>query len=625
MSLQIQHRSTTDSEKPEKSERLDSEYSHTDDVSSEDLDVVPQSRGVAHIEAVRDTMRHAKSGTKVKVLLCASILICCWVQALDSSTTYAYEPFATSSFGKHSMLGTVTIARTIIASICRPILAKIADLTSRPHTYILVVTLYTVGYVISAAAQDITAFSAGQVLAGIGSAGIDLVSSLIVADLTPLKWRGLLTSFLSTPYIINTWFAGLISDAIVKRNWRWGYGMFAIMIPVVISPAIAVLLWLDHRAQKHKKLAIASEKLHENIKPVAKKKWINVVWEAIVEIDLLGLLLLGFGFSLLLLPFSLANGASKGWKNPSLIAMMIVGGLLLIAYGVYESLYAPVPSMPKRVLFNKTFFMSVCIDFVYLLAGNIGGLYFASYVYVVTDLSTRDWTYYNNTMTMALCCFGVVAGVIMRVTHRYRDMQIAGLAVKIIGYGIIIRSKGAVPNLASLVMNRILVGTGGALSVVASQVAAQASVAHQDLALSISLLSLWSNMGGAIGAAVASAMWQRDLPGFLAEFLPADSKNLAPTLFGSFAAIKEYPELSPIRQAGIKSYSYAIHDPFVITLSLSFIPLICAFFQTNYFLGDTLNKVEVTKQEETEDEKPENEEPKTRLDKVAAFFNKKMV
>jgi hypothetical protein len=202
-------------------------------------------------------------------------------------------------------------------------------------------------------------------------------------------------------------------------------------------------------------------------------------------------------------------------------------------------------------------------------------------------------------------------------------MQIAGLAVKIIGYGLIIRPKGTVPNLASLVMNRILIGTGGALSVVASRVAAEASVAHQDLSLTISLLSLWSNIGGAVGAAVASAVWQRDLPRHLHEFLPSDSTDLAPTLFGSFAAIKAYPELSPIRQAGIKSYSYVTHDFFVIALSLSFIPLICACFQTNYFLGDTLNAVDADP-ETTEKEPVEIEEPKTKLDKVAAFFNKKM-
>jgi hypothetical protein len=86
------------------------------------------------------------------------------------------------------------------------------------------------------------------------------------------------------------------------------------------------------------------------------------------EIDAFGLILLGFGWSLLLLPFSLKTYADGGWKNPSMIAMMVVGGLLLIAYVIYEILWARVPSAPRRLVFNKTFVMAVIIDSIYMRA-----------------------------------------------------------------------------------------------------------------------------------------------------------------------------------------------------------------------------------------------------------------
>lgn len=41
--------------------------------------------------------------------------------------------------------------------------------------------------------------------------------------------------------------------------------------------------------------------------------------------------------------------------------VMIVGGLLLFAYAVYEMKWAPVPSAPKRLLFNRTFTLCVLI------------------------------------------------------------------------------------------------------------------------------------------------------------------------------------------------------------------------------------------------------------------------
>ncbi len=34
--------------------------------------------------------------------------------------------------------------------------------------------------------------------------------------------------------------------------------------------------------------------------------------------------------------------------------------------------------------------------------------------------TTRDWTYFNKTVTVGLCVFGIVAGLIQRYTHRYK-------------------------------------------------------------------------------------------------------------------------------------------------------------------------------------------------------------
>jgi len=50
--------------------------------------------------------------------------------------------------------------------------------------------------------------------------------------------------------------------------------------------------------------------------------------------------------------------------------------------------------------------------------------YLTSYVLVVTDFNSQEMTYYSNTLTMGLCGGGVVAGLIMKFTRRYKLMQI---------------------------------------------------------------------------------------------------------------------------------------------------------------------------------------------------------
>ncbi len=67
-----------------------------------------------------------------------------------------------------------------------------------------------------------------------------------------------------------------------------------------------------------------------------------------------------------------------------MIAMVTVGGVLLIAFTVYEIKFASHPLMPKRVL-NRTFVGAVLIDVLYMLSGNMRSTYYSSWVYVIKD------------------------------------------------------------------------------------------------------------------------------------------------------------------------------------------------------------------------------------------------
>lgn len=162
--------------------------------------------------------------------------------------------------------------------------------------------------------------------------------------------------------------------------------MFAIIMPVVLGPAIVVLIRLDRRAKKDGTVNMASsasdrralreqassEGLGEPDRIVvaptaaAGETRVEACRRNLEEIDAFGLVLLGFGWALLLLPFSLKTYAHDGWKNPSMIAMMVVGGLLLVAYAFYEISWARFPSMPRRLLFNRTFVMAIIIDTTYM-------------------------------------------------------------------------------------------------------------------------------------------------------------------------------------------------------------------------------------------------------------------
>ncbi|POR35565.1 Uncharacterized protein TPAR_04240 [Tolypocladium paradoxum] len=170
----------------------------TDEMPVSKVGDVVQSQGVTRMEAAD---REAKANRKTFYLVGVSVLVC-----------------------HNSMLSTLS-HMSIIGAVSKPLIATISDITSRPCTYIFALIFYTVGYIVAATSQSVSAHIVGEVIVAVGGAGLDLTNDIIVADLTPIEWRGFAGSLLSTPFIINTWFAGKIVDAITpaakpKETWK---------------------------------------------------------------------------------------------------------------------------------------------------------------------------------------------------------------------------------------------------------------------------------------------------------------------------------------------------------------------------------------------------------------------
>lgn len=85
-----------------------------------------------------------------------------------------------------------------------------------------------------AASRNVETLAVGQLFANIGDKGISLVNSILIADITPLKWRGWGFAMISTPYIVNAFISAPVVESILSRgpdSWRWGYAIFVVRLP----------------------------------------------------------------------------------------------------------------------------------------------------------------------------------------------------------------------------------------------------------------------------------------------------------------------------------------------------------------------------------------------------------
>ena len=82
--------------------------------------------------------------------------------------------------------------------------------------------------------------------------------------------------------------------------------------------------------------------------------------------------------------------------------------------------------------------------------------------------------------------------------------MIAGVAIRLLGCGLMIHSRGANASDAEIVWSQLLQGIGGGFSAVSLQVSAQASVPHPDVAMVTAVVLLITEIGGAIGTAIGT-------------------------------------------------------------------------------------------------------------------------
>ncbi|KAL2826558.1 hypothetical protein BJY01DRAFT_255956 [Aspergillus pseudoustus] len=562
-----------------------------------------QQNGVSRIEAFSRLFhrRHPVAITMYVCILAVSVSF-----SLDQSTTSAYDVYATAAFNRQSYIGTIEIAEGIIVAVSKPFIAKLCDVFSRQTAYIFILVSYVIGYIVVASSPNAAALCVGRVISATGQAGLDLTTDIIVGDLTPLQWRGFVSAMTSFPYLFLPFVGSKIQASVCSSHlnncWRWGFGMFCIIAPVLVSPIIATLFYADHKAKQAGELSFASSRLEtrtaiESGTMQIERQSLNArlvtFGSRLTQIDIVGLLLLALGFALVLLPFSLAKDAQGGWSNPSMIAMITVGFVVLIFFLSWEIFFAPYPILNRRVWHNKTFICAVIIDIFYMISGNVRSTYYTTWVLVIKPWDTYNWGNFTAITTVSLTFFGLLAGLYHRYFHRYKSLQLFGLSLRILGLGITYWAVGKNATTVALVFSQLLNSAGGACSVVGTRVASQASVPHQDLAAIIAQLSLWTKLGSSVGSAISSHMYTSTYNNnLLAQGLSAED---AAVFYGSSTTARNtFAWGSEEREMGIRAFTDTVRPMFLAGLCLAVIPLLAGLAMPNYYLGRAQNVVDGT-------------------------------
>ncbi|KAF2222251.1 siderophore iron transporter-like protein [Elsinoe ampelina] len=466
-----------------------------------------------------------------------------FTMAFASGIINTLTPYVTSSFQEHSLTALTGVISSLIAGIFKLPYAKIMDIWGRPQALCLMVASITLGTIMMAGCNNVATYCAAQVFYWLGYNGIDFTLIVFIADTSQLRNRGLWIAFASSPYLITTWVYGYAANDIIYGvvGLRWGFGIFAIVLPVVCAPFL-VLLFVNQR--KAEKMGLIQARVPRSLLDLAK------------EFDVVGILILATGLSLFLLAFNIYSYQADGWKSPLIICFIIFGALLIIGFAVWEKLFAPVTFIPWHLITNRT------VVFTYVMAASLytGWYVWDSYFYslniVLFNQSVVHATYIGNIYTIGSCFICIVYGLLLRfVSGRLKLYSLFwGVPLTMLGVGLMIKFRQPDVNIGYIVMCQIFIAFGGGVLVISEQTTLMAVSKQRDFPALLAMESMIISIGSAIGSTIAGAMWTGIFPAKLAINLPAEAQANLTTIYGDMTVQSSYEWGSPTRDAINLSY-----------------------------------------------------------------------
>jgi hypothetical protein len=269
-----------------------------------------------------------------------------------------------------------------------------------------------------------------------------------------------------------------------------------------------------------------------------------------------GVVLFAGGLTVFLLPFNLATSAPNGWKSDYIIAMIVVGFLVLVAFGVYETYWAPEPFLKNKFLLDRTVIGSCLIDATYQVSYYCWNSYFTSFLQVVCNLSVSEAGYVNSTFQVVSGVLLFIVGYLIRRTGRFKWLFYVTIPLYTFGLGLMIYFRQPNVKIGFIIMCEIFISMGGSVFILLVQLGVLAAVDHQHVAAVLALLYVSGTVGGAIGNAISGAIWTNMFLKELQRNLPESALPNVLTIYSSLPAQLAYPVGSPERLAIQAAYGY---------------------------------------------------------------------
>ena len=402
----------------------------------------------------------------------AGIMLATLLAALDQTIVATALPGIVADLRAFEDLSWIVTAYLVASTVTVPLYGKLGDIHGRRRMFVVAISIFLVGSLLCALAQDISQLIGARVVQGLGAGGLLPLAQTAIADLfSPRdrgRYQGLIGAMWAIAAIAGPILGGTLTDA---ASWRW---IFWLNLPLGGIALVVVLrtMRVNHVRREHR-------------------------------VDVAGAVTLSIAVVCVLLACSW-GGSRFAWNSPELLAISAAGLLALAAFvrgqrrvaepllplGLFRSSVFSVSSLAS-VTFGALMF-AVTIYVPVYAQGALGATATASGIVLIPLLLT--WTF------MSFLC-----GQMISRTGRYRAFPIVGSLIVLAGT-IILASLGSDATSLGLAVALAVIGAGMGTMIQTYIIATQNAVPGSVVGTATSALQFFRSMGGSLAVAGLGAL-----------------------------------------------------------------------------------------------------------------------
>ncbi|WP_052024883.1 MDR family MFS transporter [Austwickia chelonae] len=489
----------------------------------------------------------------------AGLMIAMFVASISQTIVGPAMPRIVAELGGMEHYSWIATAAMLVSAISVPIVGKLSDLHGRRTFCLGGIVVFMLGSVVAGSALNFWMLVAARALQGLGMGTLMTLSQTIVGDMIPPRQRGKYQGIMGSVFGLTS-VAGPLAGGFVTDHWGWRWLFFAALpFGVVAFVVLAASLHLPHERRD-------------------------------ARLDWPGILTLSPALVLLLTATTL-GGTAYPWSSPRIVGMYVVGAVLLLVFVVLER-RSDEPILPLHLFGNSSFALSVLASFVLSMIMFGAVIYIPVYAQGVLGASATNSGMILMPLMVALVLVGIVGGMFITRTGRYKELCVLGVLVVALGYLLLVRLDRTSTEFELTVAMAVL-GVGlGACNPVYTLVV-QNSVMRSDLGVATAGVQFFRNVGSTVGVAVFGTVMTTRLPGAIAAHLPgstAPAHGVAGVNAGSVLDPATLRQLPPVVAEAVRwGLADSLHTVFLVGIPLAGLTLLLTLGITPTPLRDTVH------------------------------------